>query len=227
MTQKQLIELIQQHHAAMGETELRLALNRAQDDYCAKTEIIKATYTQDSVAGQRYYTLDAQILKITKVQINDVDIPRLIGTPIIDDDEFDAATGLTAPASSSNERFWYIGNDRLALVEKAASTITRDGKQSDYQSISEVKEIRIYAIAQATDFTTDLTEVSEIPNQFHDALVYKVVSDSYLKAGTEVFNPQVSQIFEAKYQALVQDGKKKARDNYVSSGSAVIRPTDF
>jgi hypothetical protein len=107
------------------------------------------------------------------------------------------------------------------------SALTRDGKQSDYQSISEIKELRIYAIAQATDFTTDLTEVSEIPNQFHDALVYKVISDAYLKAGTEVFNPQVSQIFEGKYQVLVQDGKKKARDNYISSGSAVIRPTDF
>ena len=105
MTQKQLIELIQQHHATMGETEIRLALNRAQDDYCAKTELIKTTYVQDSIAGKRYYTLDSQILKITKVQINDVDIPRLIGTPIIDDDEFDAATGLTAPASSSNDRF--------------------------------------------------------------------------------------------------------------------------
>ena len=227
MTQKQLIELIQQHHATMGETEIRLALNRAQDDYCAKTELIKTTYIQDSVAGKRYYTLDSQILKITKVQINDVDIPRLIGIPIIDDDEFDAETGLSAPSSSSNDRFWYIGNDRLGLVEKAASAVTRDGRQSDYQSISEVKEIRIYAIAQAADFTTDLTEVSEIPNQFHDALVYKVISDAYLKAGTEVFNPQVSQIFEGKYLALVQNGKRKARDNYISSGSAVIRPTDF
>ena len=45
MTQKQLIELIQQHHPIMGETEIRLALNRAQDDFCAKTELIKETYT--------------------------------------------------------------------------------------------------------------------------------------------------------------------------------------
>ena len=64
MTQKQLIELIQQHHPVMGETEIRLALNRAQDDFCYKTELIKDTYTQDSVAGQRYYTLDGKILKV-------------------------------------------------------------------------------------------------------------------------------------------------------------------
>ena len=227
MTQKQLIEIIQLHHAGMGETEIRLALNRAQDDYCAKTELIRTTYVQDSAAGKRYYTIDSQILKIIRVQINDVDIPRLIGSPIIDDDEFDGATGLSAPSSSSDERYWYISNDRLAIVEKATSTLTRDGKSSDYQSISEIKEIRIYAIAQATDFTTDLTEVSEIPAQFHDALAYKVISDGYLKSGLEEFNPQVSQIFDMKYAALVKDGKKQGRDNYVSSGSAVIRPTDF
>ena len=226
MTQKQLIELIQQHHASMGETEIRLALNRAQDNYCAKTELIKETYTQNSVAGQRYYTLDAQILKIIAIQINDVAIPRLIGKPIIDDDEFDAQTGLTAASTSSNDRYWYTDSGRLGVVEKISGTSSRDDKISDYQSISVVKEMRIFAVSQATDFTTDLTEVSELPTQFHDALVYKVISDSYLKAGVEEFNPQVSQIFDAKYEVLVRDGKKHARSQYIS-GATIIAPTDF
>ena len=226
MTQKQLIELIQQHHPGMGETEIRLALNRAQDDYCAKTELIKETYTQNSVAGQRYYTLDAQIIKITSVQVNDVTIPRLIGKPIIDDDEFDAETGLTAPSTISDDRYWYTDSGRLGVVERIVGTASRDGKVSDYQSVSEVKEIRIFAISQATDFTTDLTEVSELPSQFHDALVYKIIADGYLKAGGEVFNPQVSQIFDGKYDVLVKDGKKHARSQYIS-GATIITPTDF
>ena len=226
MTQKQLIELIQQHHPGMGETEIRLALNRAQDDYCAKTELIKETYTQNSVAGQRYYTLDAQIIKITSVQVNDVTIPRLIGKPIIDDDEFDAQVGLTSPSTSSNDRYWYTDSGRLGVVERIVGTASRDGKTTDYQSISAVKEIRIFAISQATDFTTDLTEVSELPPQFHDALVYKIIADSYLKAGVEVFNPQVSQIFDGKYDVLVRDGKKHARSQYIS-GATIIAPTDF
>ena len=226
MTQKQLIELIQQHHPGMGETEIRLALNRAQDDYCAKTELIKETYTQNSVAGQRYYTIDSQIIKITSVQVNDVTIPRLIGKPIIDDDEFDAETGLTAPSTSSDDRYWYTDSGRLGVVERIVGTSSRDGKISDYQSISAVKEIRIFAISQATDFTTDLTEVSELPTQFHDALAYKVISDGYLKSGLEEFNPQVSQIFDGKYDVLVKDGKKHARSQYMS-GATIIAPTDF
>jgi hypothetical protein len=226
MTQKQLIELIQQHHPGMGETEIRLALNRAQDNYCAKTELIKETFTQDSVAGQRYYTLDPQIIKITSVQVNDVEIPRLIHKPIIEDDEFDAQTGLAAPSASSDDRYWYTDSGRLGVVERIVGTLSRDGKVSDYQSISEVKEIRLFVIGQATDFTTDLTDVSELPSQFHDALVYKVIADGYLKSGLEEFNPQVSQIFDAKYEVLVKDGKKHSRSQYIS-GATIIAPTDF
>ena len=210
----------------MGETEIRLALNRAQDDFCAKTELIKETYTQSSVAGQRYYLLDSQILKIQSVDVNDVNIPRLIGKPIIDDDEYDAATGLTAPSVTSNDRYWYTSSGRLGVVEKNVSGVTRDDKVSDYQSISEVKEIRVYAISQATDFTADLTEVSELPSQFHDALSYKVLSEAYLRGVSAQFNPQTSQIFELKYMALVKDGKKHARSAYIA-GATTITPVDF
>ena len=37
MTQKELIEVIQQHHPEANETMIRKALNRAQDDFAAKT----------------------------------------------------------------------------------------------------------------------------------------------------------------------------------------------
>ena len=86
MKQRELIEIIQQHHAKMGYKEIRLALNRVQNDYCARTELIKTTYNQTSVAGRRYYELDENILKVTSVQINDVTIPRLQGNPIINDE---------------------------------------------------------------------------------------------------------------------------------------------
>ena len=225
MTQKQLIELIQQHHPNMGETEIRLALNRAQDDFSSKAESIKTTYVQSSVAGKRYYTLDGQILRVLRVQINDVDIPRLITPPSIDDDEWGGATGLTAPSSSTNDRYWYIDSGRLGVVERVKNAITRDDKISDFQSISEAKEMRIYALSQAADFTTDLTEVSELPSQFHDALAFKVISEGYLRGTSATFNPQASQLFDAKYKELIKDAKKEARRNH--TGSFTIKPIDF
>lgn len=227
MTQKQLIELIQQHHPTIGETELRLQLNRAKDDFCAKSEIIVSSWIQSSTAGQRYYPLDDAILRVKEVQINDVSIPRLIGKPIIDDDEYDGATGLTSGSSSSDERYWYIEHSRLGVVEKISRVSTRDGKQSDYQSISEVKEIRIIAVSKDTDFSDNLTQISAIPSQFQEALVFKVVADLMLHQGSATFNMDLAGLFESKYGTMVKEAKKYARDGKIHVGTAFIRPTDF
>jgi len=86
MEVKEMIELIQQHHPHMGEVEAIKLLNRAKDDFCARTEIVKDSYTTSTVANQRYYTLDKKLLKIKSVWLNDVEIPKLVGKPIIDDD---------------------------------------------------------------------------------------------------------------------------------------------
>lgn len=80
-----MMELIQQHHPHMGETEIIKLLNRAKDDFCAKTEMIKDSYTFNTVADQRYYDIDNRILKIKSVWLNSVKIPKIVGKPIIDD----------------------------------------------------------------------------------------------------------------------------------------------
>ena len=99
MTTKEMMELVQQHHPHMGEVEIIKLLNRAKDDFCAETEIVKKSYTSVSgdyaddgsgetatTADRRYYTISKFILKIRDVWLNDVKISRLIGKPIIDDD---------------------------------------------------------------------------------------------------------------------------------------------
>tara|TARA_R110000824_G_scaffold3483_3_gene16504 strand:+ start:240 stop:515 length:276 start_codon:yes stop_codon:yes gene_type:complete len=86
MTTKEMIELIQQHHPHMGEKEIINRLNRVKDDFCARTEIVKDSYTTSTVANQRYYTISSNILKILSVWLNDVQIPMLLGKPVIDDD---------------------------------------------------------------------------------------------------------------------------------------------
>ena len=223
MIQRELIEFVQQHHPTMGYTEIRAALNRAQNDYCARTELIKQTYTQTSVAGRRYYTINEDTLKILSVQINDVNIPRLQGNPIIDDDEYDNEEGLTAGSSSSNERYWYVHHGKLAIVEKMLNALTRDGKSSNYQSISEAKEIRIHTISQATDFTSNLDQISELPTQFHEALPIKVISDGYLIPPT--IQAEIHKVFYVKYMDFVKEGKSYARSNYIQTGN--IRQTHF
>jgi hypothetical protein len=87
MTTKEMMELVQLHHPHMGEVEIVRVLNRAKDDFCAKTEVVKDSYTLNTVANQRYYDIDERILKIKSVWLNDIKIPRLIGKPIIDDED--------------------------------------------------------------------------------------------------------------------------------------------
>jgi hypothetical protein len=92
MTLNEMIELVRQHHPHMGDVEIRLLLNRASDDLCAQTELIKHSFSlgadvnpDSSVASKRYYTLPSEVLTIREVYLNNVRIPRLIGKPIIDD----------------------------------------------------------------------------------------------------------------------------------------------
>ena len=86
MKLKEMVELIQQHHSHLGETEIIKLLNRAKDDFCERSEIVRATHTQATAANQRYYELDEGIIKILDVWLNDTKIPRLLEKPPIDDD---------------------------------------------------------------------------------------------------------------------------------------------
>jgi hypothetical protein len=85
MKLKEIIELVQQHHPHMGETEIRKAIARASDQFCAETEILKGTYYQNTTADKRYYPLDADILSIREVFLDGEKIPRLVTPPPIED----------------------------------------------------------------------------------------------------------------------------------------------
>ena len=81
MTQKQMIELIQTHHPDMGETEARMYLNKALKEFCRETEILSGSTTFSTAADQRYYQIDAGVIKITRVDVDDYRIDRLVGLP--------------------------------------------------------------------------------------------------------------------------------------------------
>tara|TARA_R100001480_G_scaffold127261_1_gene125048 strand:+ start:464 stop:742 length:279 start_codon:yes stop_codon:yes gene_type:complete len=86
----EMVELVQQHHPEMGAQEIIKMLNRASDEFCTRTRLLDSATKFDTVADQRYYGLDSQIMEIWSVDYtNDDDdleaIPRLIGRPPIRD----------------------------------------------------------------------------------------------------------------------------------------------
>jgi len=85
MSKQEMIELVQQHHPYMGMKEIIRLLNRAKDNFCMESEVVEDTWTVSTAVDQRHYGLDANILKIKKVTLNDVVIPRLTGNLPIND----------------------------------------------------------------------------------------------------------------------------------------------
>jgi hypothetical protein len=85
MTQKQMIELVRQHHPEAGETEIRRWLNQAMREFCRKTRILKSAYTFTTVANQRWYGFDESILEVLRVDYDGYSIKRLIGNPNLRD----------------------------------------------------------------------------------------------------------------------------------------------
>ena len=88
MTQREMIENIRQHHPHIKEVEARKLLNRASDVFCAETEIARKSWIQNSTADKRYYGLDADIVRVIDVWVDDERIKRLVTPPPIEDDDY-------------------------------------------------------------------------------------------------------------------------------------------
>lgn len=114
MNKLQMTELMKLHLPDITGRQVEMFIEMAGNDIAEKTGIVTETKVINSVAGQRWYNLDSFLLKIDKVSFNDVLIPKLIGDPIIEDDEFvqpadSADTALSTPSSNAeNKRFWSI-----------------------------------------------------------------------------------------------------------------------
>ena len=131
-------------------------------------------------------------------------------------------------------RFWYVNNNRLAIVEKNGAT-TVDGASTLYKSVSEAKPLRLHTISKADHFdvgasigTTDYGNVTagplgDIPVQFHEALVYKVIAMGYkTPPGLQI---DLAQYFDLEYEKVVKQAKKYARSNFTDIGH--IAPVSF
>jgi|10_taG_2_1085330.scaffolds.fasta_scaffold43030_2 hypothetical protein len=64
MTAQKMIELIQQHHPHIGETEALLLLNQAKDDFCQDTEMVKTQTTFTTTANQLLYSMPLETAQI-------------------------------------------------------------------------------------------------------------------------------------------------------------------
>lgn len=248
MNRIELIELVQQHHAHMGQVEIIKLLNRSIDDFTSETESLKRYKTiGTTTAGQRYYPAagseledteiggNSDILRIMNVWVDDVLVPRMVSkneAMLIDDDEHESDdNALGTPTTTSNERYWYPIDDsgvRVGLVEKSTRAHTRDGKTSNFQSISESSlQIRLHYISRGThlavDSTSGATFIPEIQSMYHEALTYKAIAQGYKDPRNQKLD--AAQYFDNEYALSVKRAKKRARSNNIVTGH--IAPHTF
>lgn len=120
-----------------------------------------------------------------------------------------------------NKYFWFVNGNRIGIVEKNENTT---GDEEYISPSSSGKALRLEYTSRPIPFGEDLTTSSELPDQFHEALTYKVIADMYRLPG-DGFNLQLAQYFDNMYLTQIREGKKYASRNKVSGG--YIKPVSY
>lgn len=245
-----LVEMVQQHHPDMGETEVITRANQAIANFCLKTEISRVRQDiGNTVAGQRYYPSISStpplsvtgFLKVYNLWLDDVLLPRLLTKDVamlIDDDEYsDADNPPATPTQTSKERYWYPIRNRVTLsdvdyntvqigiVERFKNAITRHDVTSNYQSVSVTGlQIRIEATTMG-DFLTPGAADNATGGRtaFPQAFADAIpykVIADGYKRGTQK-DIQLAQYFDMEYDKLVKEAKKYARSGNIGNGMIV------
>ena len=118
---------------------------------------------------------------------------------------------------------YYLNMGSLGLVEK--------GTDGQWGSVSTTdKNLKIFCSKKAQHMvpgTLDSSYTSqyqyEIPEQFHEALVYKVIAMGYKEPRN--MKIELAQYFDMEYDKILKEAKKYVRSNYQTTGQIV--PQEF
>ena len=87
----EMLDILKTRHPGVGEAAMVKMINRAMDEVCRESKILKGSFTFNTAANRRYYDLTTsngdEIIEIISVDYDDKDIPRLTGRPLTRDFE--------------------------------------------------------------------------------------------------------------------------------------------
>tara|TARA_R100000808_G_C2117651_1_gene129806 strand:+ start:112 stop:507 length:396 start_codon:yes stop_codon:yes gene_type:complete len=116
---------------------------------------------------------------------------------------------------------WYAERKRLAIVSKDSKASTVDDM---YVNVPSGSQIRIYGAKIPDHFTETNDTLPELPEQFHEAIVYKAISMGYEVPPN--LNPELAMYFKAQYEEKVKSAKKWKKQSRVG-GPRFMRPMDY
>ena len=81
----EMLDILKTRHSGVSETAMIKAINRSMDEFCRESQILKGSFTFDTIAGRRYYDLTTsngdEIIEVISVDYDGKDVPRLTGRP--------------------------------------------------------------------------------------------------------------------------------------------------
>ena len=116
---------------------------------------------------------------------------------------------------------WYSERDRLALVTLDSKAAIIDDL---YTNIPAGSVVRIYGAKIAAPFTNTNDVLSELPEQFHEAIVYKAIATGYEVPPN--LNPEMAMYFKNQYEEKVRSAKKWKKTSRIG-GFKQLRPRDY
>lgn len=116
---------------------------------------------------------------------------------------------------------WYTERDRLAIVQVDAKAKIVD---DTYTNIPAGSTVRIYGAKIAEPFSLTNEELDELPEQYHEAIVYKAIATGYETPPN--LNPEMAMYFKTQYATMVKDAKKWKKLGRVGGFQQLV-PKDF
>jgi len=110
--------------------------------------------------------------------------------------------------------YWWIKDGQLGIGTLSDSDVLA--------AVTEVKTVKVHYSRKATAFTTDLTEVCEIPSQFHEALVARVNEKLYARQG----KLNEARYWRAEWKEYLRSAMRYVNRNRDNSGYLVV-PNEY
>ena len=101
-------------------------------------------------------------------------------------------------AHTTKEYTWWIEDDKLGVAEWKNSDVTTDTLGG--------KVLRIYIKRLPTHLCTTLTEKPEIPPEFHEGLISRVLEKLHARSG----NLPSARYYRAEWQNCIAMGKQRS-----------------
>ena len=121
------------------------------------------------------------------------------------------------------DRYYYIKNDEIAIVQRDTSGITVNGVVSDLISPSTSVTVKIHYTGRPVDFDGTASTESTLPAIFHKYIVSKVIAEGYKDPRNLDIN--AAQYFDMEFEKGIARARKESQSDYTSTG--FIKAVDF